>query len=126
MPLVCDRLHEILASKEGHVGERVLRFYLEHVLTPGNCSMAALLRTAIADPGSAPALRRMLEDGVVASAASMLKGREARIRAELLGAVLVGLFVVRSLVGVQPLASTSEAEVARRLGAAVDAILAAP
>jgi AcrR family transcriptional regulator len=126
MPAGAERLPEVLRSGEGPRGERVVRFYLQEVLAPGNLAVAALLRAALADPGCVPALRRMLEEGVVAAAASVLTGPDARLRAELLGAQIVGIFVVRSLVGVQPLASTSTEELARRLGPAVDAILAGP
>jgi hypothetical protein len=41
-----------------------------------------------------------------------------------MGAMVVGLFVVRSVVRVEPLASTPPEQVARYLGPALDAILA--
>jgi AcrR family transcriptional regulator len=106
-------------------GERLLRFMLGHVFTSRSHAIAALIRAAVADPGCVPALRSLIEKTVVGGAASAIRGPDARLRAELLGAMIVGLFVVRSVVRVEPLASTPPEEVAKHLGPAVDAILAA-
>ncbi len=126
LPVASSQLQEILgdgADGSVGVGERVVRFYLEHVFSDRNSAVVALLRAALADPGSVPALRAMIEMRIVASAAAAIPGPDAHVRAELLGSLLVGLFVVRQVVGVEPLASCPSEDVARLMGPAVEAIL---
>lgn len=113
----------VLQGKGRRRGEQVVRFMLERVFTSRSHAIAALIRTAVADPGSVPALRKLIENTAVKGAASVIGGPDARLRAELFGSIVVGLFVVRHVVGVEPLASASPAEVARRLGPALDALL---
>jgi AcrR family transcriptional regulator len=104
-------------------GERLVRFMLENVFTSRSHAVAALIRAAVADPGCVPALRSLIEKTVVTGAASAIRGSDARLRAELLGATMVGLFVVRQVVRVEPLASAAPEEVAKWLGPAIDVIL---
>jgi AcrR family transcriptional regulator len=129
LPVKPDELKALLEDAgielgEQGTGERLLRFMLEHVFTSRSHAIAALIRAAVADPGCVPALRALIEKTVVGGAASAIRGPDARLRAELMGAMVVGLFVVRSVVRVEPLASTPPEQVARYLGPAIDAILA--
>jgi AcrR family transcriptional regulator len=105
-------------------GERVVRFMLEQVFTSRGQAISALMRASLADPTSAPALRSLIEETVVTAAASSIRGSDSRLRAELFGAMMVGLFVVRYVVRVEPIASASPEAVAKRLGPAFDVILA--
>lgn len=104
-------------------GERLVRFMLEKVFTSRSHAVAAIIRAAVADPGSVPPLRSLIEKTVVTGAASTVHGPDARLRAELLGAMMVGLFVVRHIVRIEPLASASPETVAKWLGPAVDRVL---
>jgi AcrR family transcriptional regulator len=129
LPIAPEQLKAILAEtvlEDGRgkgTGARLVRFMLENVFTSRSHAVAALIRAAVADPGCVPALRSLIEKTVVTGAASAIRGSDARLRAELLGAIMVGLFVVRHVVRVEPLASASPEEVARWLGPAVDAVL---
>jgi AcrR family transcriptional regulator len=128
LPVTPEQLQELLeevavgADRKGG-GERVVRFMLEKVFTLRSHAVAALIRAAVADPGCVPALRSLIEKTVVAGAASAIDGADARLRAELLGAIMVGLFVVQQVVRVEPLASAPPEKVAAWLGPAIDAIL---
>ena len=126
LPLPPVQLKELLADGGAGRGERIIRYFLDQVYTAKNHAIAALIRSAAADPGSIPALRSSLEKSVVTAAASAIRGSDARLRAELFGSLIVGLFVVRQLVRVEPLASTSTKKVAALLGPAIDAILGDP
>jgi AcrR family transcriptional regulator len=128
MPIAPAQFEELLAEtvrqgKGKGTGARLVRFMLENVFTSKSHAVAALIRAAVADPASVPALRSLIEKTVVTGAASAIRGSDARLRAELLGATMVGLFVVRHVVRVEPLASASPEDVAGWLGPAVDAIL---
>lgn len=128
LPVPPEQLKELLeeaafgGGRKGG-GERVVRFMLERVFTSRSHAVAALIRAAVADPGCVPALRSLIEKTVVPGAASAVEGADARLRAELLGAIMVGLFVVRQVVRVEPLASAPPEKVAAWLGPAVDAVL---
>jgi AcrR family transcriptional regulator len=125
VPVAPEQLKAVLSGADGGppLGESVVRFFLEHVFTSRNHAAAAMVRAAVADPGCIPTLRSTIETTIVSAAASVLRGPQAHLRAELLGAQVVGLFIVRHIVRVEPLASASTEEVARLLGPAVEAIL---
>jgi hypothetical protein len=84
-----------------------------------------MLRAGVGDPGCLPALRAMIERTLVTAAAGAMRGEDARLRAELVGAQMLGLFVSRCVVGVEPLASASVDDVVRRLAPAIDSLLGA-
>lgn len=128
LPILPEQLKALLEEtvlKDGgkRRGERLLRFMLEHVFASRSHAIAALIRAAVADPGSVPPLRSLIEKTVVTGAASAIRGPDARLRAELFGAVIVGLFVVRQIVRVEPLASASPERVAAVVGPALEIIL---
>lgn len=123
LPSGSDRLHEVMASGEGPLGERVVRYFLDDIVSTGNPAIVALLRSAIADPSCVPALRSTIQRRIVSLAASAIAGPSAHLRAELLGSQLVGLFVVRHVVGVEPLASASTSKVAKLFGPSIEALL---
>jgi AcrR family transcriptional regulator len=89
-----------------------------------NEAITAMLRTALGDPDSIPALRALVQRTLVAGAAGALRGPDAALRAELIGAHMVGLFVCRCLVGVEPLASLSVDDLVARVAPAIDVVLA--
>jgi len=113
-----------LFAEPGAPGERLARFYLEQLFTTRNEAITAMLRTALGDPDSIPALRALIQRTLVAGAASALRGPDAALRAELIGAHMVGLFVCRCLVGVEPLASLSVDDLVARVAPAIDVVLA--
>jgi AcrR family transcriptional regulator len=129
LPITPEQLTDLLeeaslgGDQHGGSGERLVRFMLENVFTSRSHAVAALIRAAVGDPGCVPALRSLIEKTVVAAGASAVRGSDARLRAELLGAVMVGLFVVRHVVRVEPLASAPPEKVAAWLGPAVDVIV---
>ena len=85
MPVAPEQLEELLAEtvREGKgkgAGSRFVRFMLEHVFTSKSHAVAALIRAAVADPASVPALRSLIEKTVVTGAASAIRGPDARLR----------------------------------------------
>ena len=59
-----------------------------------------MLRAGIGDPGCLPALRSLIERTLVAPAGGTSRSEDSRLRAELVGAQMLGLFVSRCVVGV--------------------------
>jgi AcrR family transcriptional regulator len=122
-PIRPARLTGLLARGPGSPGERMARHYLEHLFPEQRETITAMLRAGLGDPGSVPALRALIERSLVAAVAGVLPAKDARLRAELAGAQMVGLFISRCVVGVEPLASAPTGEIVALLAPALDALL---
>jgi hypothetical protein len=99
------------------------RYYLERLFVDRAEAITAMLRAGLGDPGSVPPLRSLIEQTLVSAVAGRLRSQNARLRAELVGATMVGLFVSRCIVGVQPLASASVNDVVALLAPALDVLM---
>jgi AcrR family transcriptional regulator len=125
VPMAAMQVADMLGQKDDDaVGERLARFYLGSLFVENREEITAMLRAALGDPDCRPTLRKLLEDGVVKDAARKLKGPGAKLRAELLGAIVVGLFVCRHMMEMEPLATAPIEDIVARLGPAIDAVLA--
>lgn len=120
---IADGLGEVLRDRRPGLGERVVRYYLERVFVESEQGVAAILRTAVTDAKKLRKLRALLGGSVAEEAARALGPSNGKLRAELLGAQVTGLFLNRYIVRVEPLASASPAEVAALLGPAVELML---
>jgi AcrR family transcriptional regulator len=123
LPIVPERLTELLSAGKGQPGERMARYYLAHLLPERRDAITAMLRAGIGDPDCIPALRTLIEQTLVAGAARALRSKDARLRAELAGAQMIGLFITRCIVGVEPLATASVDQIVKVLGPALNALL---
>ena len=122
LPVPVAELRAVL-ELEGAIGERLLRFFLEQVFGSRHETISAILRSALAEPGSVPALRARLETNIVDVLSTLLPGPDARLRAELLGAQVVGLFIMRHVVRLEPLASASVETLTELLAGPIDLLL---
>jgi AcrR family transcriptional regulator len=113
----------VLLEAQGPIGERLVRFFLEEVFGTRQQVISAILRTALSEPSSVPALRARIESNVVDAIAALLPGADARLRAELLGAQIVGVFIMRHVIRLEPIASASTETLIALLGAPIDALL---
>lgn len=91
------------------LGRRVATFYLETVFRTHADTAASLLRSALSDARAVVLLRTALQEGLVAALAGTLGGADAALRGELAGSHMIGLFLARHLLRLEPLASTSDA-----------------
>jgi AcrR family transcriptional regulator len=114
------------AARGESAGRAFLRFHLERLFRDEREPILAMLRAAIADPATAPRLRELLTREVVEPVATQLGGRDARMRSELVGALMVGIFVIREVVGLAPLADASVPELLRAAGPVVDLLYEPP
>jgi len=126
LPIDPEQVAALLATRPTAPGEVMARYYLEHLFVERSDTITAMLRAGLGDPGCVPALRALIERTIVSAAAQGLGGKDARLRAELTGALMVGLFVNRCIVGVEPLATASVDEVVALLAPALDALLRTP
>jgi AcrR family transcriptional regulator len=123
LPIDPQRLGALLASRHTAPGEALARYYLEHLFVERSEAITAMLRAGLGDPGCVPALRALIERTLVSAVAGNLAGEDAPLRAELAGALMVGLFISRRIVGVEPLATASTDQVVALLAPALDTIL---
>lgn len=121
LPVEPDDVAALLAGRGA--GERVAKFHLDHVFVERREAVAAMLRAVIGDPVSVPTLRALVETKLVMPPARMLRGKDAKLRAELAGALIIGTFVLRHLVALEPLASAPSAKLVPPIARALDVLL---
>jgi AcrR family transcriptional regulator len=125
VPIPATQMAELIGQKDDRkAGERLARFYLERMFVENGTAIAGMLRAALGDPGCRPTLRKLLQDGVVKDASQVLKGPDAKLKAELVGAMVVGLFTCRHMMEMEPLATAPVEEVVSLLAPAIQALLA--
>jgi AcrR family transcriptional regulator len=124
VPIPATQIAELIGQKDDdNAGERLARFYLERMFIENGTAITGMLRAALGDPDCRPTLRKLLEDGVVKDVARVLKGPDAKLKAELVGAMVVGLFTCRHMMEMEPLATAPVADVVTLLAPAIQAVL---
>jgi AcrR family transcriptional regulator len=124
VPLPAAQIAELIGKKDDRgAGERLARFYLETMFIENGSQITSMLRAALGDPESIPTLRKLLQEGVVRDAAALLSGRSAKLKAELVGAIVVGLFICRHMMQLEPLASAPVKNVVAAIAPALQAVL---
>ncbi|HEX7171216.1 MAG TPA: TetR family transcriptional regulator [Candidatus Limnocylindria bacterium] len=77
--------------------------------------LLALLRAAVTEPEAAELIRRILTERLLLPMAERVGGTRPELRASLVASQLVGMTVVRYVVGIQPLADASREQLIRAL-----------
>jgi AcrR family transcriptional regulator len=124
VPLPAAQIAKLIGQKEDRgAGERLARFYLETMFVENGNQITSMLRAALGDPESIPTLRKLLQEGVVRDAAALSSGRSAKLKAELVGAIVVGLFICRHMMQLEPLATAPVKDVVALIAPALQAVL---
>jgi AcrR family transcriptional regulator len=119
-------LPRVIAGPPDHLGERFVRYLLELWESPAvQPLILGLVRSATSDPVAAAMLRRLITEGPVLVVARALDRPDAALRATLAGSQFVGLTMVRSIVGVEPLASADGEVIVRAIAPAIQRYLTA-
>jgi AcrR family transcriptional regulator len=77
--------------------------------------MQALLRAAVTEPEAAALIRQVLTERLLLPIAQRVGGKRPELRASLLASQVVGLLLVRHVVGIEPLAAASRDDLERAL-----------
>ncbi len=102
----------VLAGDRAEIGERVVRTFLSLWGNPATRQpLLVMLRTATSSERAAAMLRGFLATALLGRIAAELELPDARLRAELAAAQMVGVVVLRYVIKVEPLASASEDEI---------------
>ena len=123
LPISAERLRGLFINGGNSRGSGMARLYLERLFLDGNEAIAATLRAGLGDPGCVPALPTLIEKTLAGGAIGALQGTDERLRVEIFGALMVGLFISRHIVGVEPLVSAPIDAIVAILGPAIDSIL---
>lgn len=114
---------EVLASPADDVGEKLVRGALTRMESPAGPALRAMIRSGITSHQDL--LRRFVQGQLLSRVGSLIEGTpEVRERrAVLAGSQMIGLFVARYLVKVEPLASMEREEVVRMVGPTISRYL---
>ncbi|GAA1438587.1 TetR/AcrR family transcriptional regulator [Leifsonia poae] len=118
-PLRPDRaLEVILAGPHDEIGVSIVRFLLEQLENPkAQARMVAILRTALSSGPGSRMLREFLTREVFLRLATAAGGDDdARLRANLAAAQLVGVMITRFVLKLEPIATAPAEDLARRVG----------
>lgn len=101
-----EEVPRLLAGDPAQLGERIARFALTMWESPvGRPVALAMVRSAVANDQVAAMLRGFLGREVVKRLAATLEGDDAELRVTLAISHLVGVFMARSVLKIEPLAS---------------------
>lgn len=96
----------VAAGDVAGIGERLARFVVELWEDPTfQPVIVGLIRSAASDPVAASMLRGLVLGGPLPALAGVAGGPDAALRAELVGAQLIGFAMARYVLRVEPLAS---------------------
>ncbi|MDF3292135.1 TetR/AcrR family transcriptional regulator [Streptomyces silvisoli] len=103
---------DVLAAGPDQVGERLARYFLSVWHNPATrAPLLAVVRSAVTNETAAGVLRGFVLRRVLLKVAGELDLPDARLRAELAAAQLIGVVLVRYVLKVEPLASATEEEI---------------
>lgn len=121
---IATGLQTVFGGAPDGIGERMVRFFLGVWENPDSRRpVLAVLRSAMSQEQAAAMLREFVTAALLTPGAASLDvpTEEGRLRMELAVSQLMGVAVLRYVIGVQPLASTSVEELVTRLAPVVQA-----
>jgi hypothetical protein len=121
-----EAIPRVAEGDVGGLGDRLARFVVELWEDPGfQPVIVGLIRSAASDPVAARMLRDLVATGPLPALAGLVGGPDAELRAELVGAQLIGFAVARYILGVEPLASADHDQVVALLAPTLQRYLTA-
>jgi AcrR family transcriptional regulator len=117
-PLRPDRvLGVILSGPHDDIGTSLVRYLLEQLEdSKAQARVVAILRTALGSGPGSRMLKEFLAREVFVRLASAANDDDAILRANLAASQLVGMMITRFVLKLDPIATTSPDELARRIG----------
>ena len=114
-----DLIREVVNGPRDELAQRLVRFFLSVWRdTEARAPFLAILRSASTNDQAAAMLREFISSALLARMAGTLG--LPRLRIEAAAAQLVGIALVRYVVGIEPLASASEDEIVALVTPAID------
>jgi AcrR family transcriptional regulator len=126
LPVDPAELQALFQGERETLGRRIAEFYLHRVFRERRATTLSLLRSCVTNPEAAAMLRRAIEGSIVALLEQRFPGEEAALRGELCASHMMGLFLARHILGVEPLASEDEDRLVDIVSPALQQYLSAP
>lgn len=125
IPLRPDRaLPDILDGPLEEIGERIVRYVLTSLESPGARRRAiTMMRTGLGNRTMTPLMAKFFEREVISKVAARLSGDDVELRATLVGSQVGGMLMVRYVLRVKALADAPGDVVDRGVGAAIQTYL---
>jgi AcrR family transcriptional regulator len=119
--------HRLLGAGPSGLGERLARAFLTLWDAPETGRpLLALLRSAMGDESFARLLREFVVTRLFRHVAAVIEGPEPELRVELCAAHLLGVAMMRYVLGLEPAASASVEHLVSRVGPVLDRYLERP
>lgn len=113
-----------LNGTEGTLGERLARTYLTAALSGG--PFEAFIRAAMSNPAARALLREFVETALLDAFEDRLEGPDARLRIALAGSHLVGIFMMRRIIGIDAIAEADLETIVTMVAPSLDRYLGDP
>ena len=126
LPYSPEEIREKLAGPPATLGRRVAGFYLRTLFQEKSATVLSLLRSSVTNPRAAALLRRTLEAFAAAVFLPLLPRKDALLRGELAASHMLGLFLARRVLGVEPLASEDDERLVEAVAPALQLYLTGP
>jgi AcrR family transcriptional regulator len=126
LPLDPSEIEALLAGEHQTLGRRLAEFYFHRVFRDRRETVLSLLRSAVSNPEAAAMLRRAIEATAVTALSRLFPGEEAALRGELCASHMMGLFLARHILGVEPLTSEDDERLIAAVAPALQHYLDAP
>ena len=114
---------ELTTADPAQTAQNFLQGMLDAWAADPDGPMAVLLRTAMTSPDALELLRTQVTDQAVTSVAATIDGPDARLRAALLSAVLMGIASQRYLLQFPDLAAASDDDIVRIMAPVLGGLL---
>jgi AcrR family transcriptional regulator len=112
-----DVLPQLFVGDVDRLGERVVRFFLSVYAEPATREpLLVLLRSAMSQERAAAMLRGFVTEAVIGRVAAGIDAPDRQLRASVAASHLVGVFVLRYVVGVPALAEADDEQIVALVG----------
>jgi AcrR family transcriptional regulator len=124
-PKTLERLSTAFEGPDAHLGERVVRAFLDawEGAAQDSDPLMAMLRGAIVNDRASEQLREFIQARLLDGARSSRAGDDAAVRAGLASSMLVGIVVGRRIVGVPTLAGLDPETLVALVAPAIQSVL---
>jgi AcrR family transcriptional regulator len=126
LPIDPAEIEALLHPDRRDHGRRLAEFYFRRIFRDRRDTVLSLLRSAVSNPEAAAMLRRAIEGTAIAALERLVPGEEAALRGELCASHLMGLFLARHILGVEPIASEDDERLIDAVAPALQQYLTAP
>jgi len=126
LPLDPSEIEALASGERATLGRRLAEFYFQRVFSDRRETVLSLLRSAVSNPEAAAMLRRAIQASAVAALSRLFPGEEAALRGELCASHMMGLFLARHILRVEPLASEDDQRLIEAVAPALQHYLTAP